>query len=61
MKVLIVDDDPAIASVVQFLLELDGHEVRLAMDGPGGLGSIFRSCLSWLITDIKMPREMGSN
>jgi DNA-binding response OmpR family regulator len=36
MKILIVDDDYGIAFSVQLMLEAEGHQVKLAMNGPEG-------------------------
>jgi hypothetical protein len=38
-RVLIVDDNVDSASSLQMLLELDGHEVAVAPDGPAGLNN----------------------
>ena len=59
MKVLIVDDDQAIASVVQFMLEYEGHEVRLAMNGQEGYLIYLQFLPDLVITDIQMPEENG--
>ena len=59
MKVLIVDDDRAIASIVQFILEEEGHEVRLALNGSEGYLSYLQFLPDLVITDIQMPGENG--
>ena len=59
MKVLIVDDDQAIVSVVQLMLEFEGHEVRLAMNGPEGYLIYLQFLPDLVITDIQMPGENG--
>jgi DNA-binding NtrC family response regulator len=59
MKVLIVDDDQAIASIVQFILEDEGHEVRLALNGPEGYLTYLQFRPDLVITDILMPGENG--
>jgi CheY-like chemotaxis protein len=59
MKVLIVDDNQAVASVVQFILELEGYEVRLALNGPDGYLTYMQFRPDLVITDIQMPGENG--
>ena len=59
MKVLIVDDDQAIVTVVQFMLEFEGHEVRLAMNGSEGYLIYLEFLPDLVITDIQMPGENG--
>ncbi len=59
MKVLIVDDDRAIASFAQFLLEYKGHEVRLALSGAEGYLIYLQFLPDLVITDIHMPGESG--
>ena len=36
-RVLVIDDDPTIRSLVQAMLEADGYEVVLAEDGQQGI------------------------
>ena len=59
MKILIVDDNQAVASVVQFMLELEGFEVRLALNGPDGFLNYIQFRPDLVITDIQMPGENG--
>jgi DNA-binding NtrC family response regulator len=59
MKVLIVDDNQAVASIVQIMLELEGHEVKSAQNGPDGYLTYFQFRPDLVITDIQMPGENG--
>ena len=59
MKILIVDDNQGVASVVQLMLELEGHEVRLALNGPEGYLAYLQFRPGLVITDIQMPGENG--
>jgi CheY-like chemotaxis protein len=59
MKVLIVDDNQEIASIVQTILEDEGFEIRTAMDGEEGFQVFLEFDPDIIITDIQMPRESG--
>jgi DNA-binding NtrC family response regulator len=59
MKVLIVDDDQTVASVVQLMLEFEGYESRLALNGPEGYLIYLQFLPDLVITDIRMPGENG--
>lgn len=39
-KILIVDDEPSIRSLVRDVLELEGHEIIEAPDGPSALALV---------------------
>ena len=59
MKILIVDDNQGVASLVQILLEIEGHEVRSALNGPDGYLAYLQLRPDLVITDIQMPGENG--
>ena len=59
MKILIVDDNQRVASLVQILLEIEGHEVRSALNGPDGYLVYLKFRPDLVITDIQMPGENG--
>jgi CheY-like chemotaxis protein len=59
MKILIVDDNQEVASVIQSILELETHEVRLALNGPDGYITYLQFRPDLVITDIQMPGENG--
>jgi two-component system, chemotaxis family, chemotaxis protein CheY len=54
-RVLVVDDDPAIRSVLAVGLRLAGMAVIEAEDGARGLGRALRSRPDLVVTDVKMP------
>jgi CheY-like chemotaxis protein len=60
MRVLIVDDDPAILRSLRDVLELDGHRIVTAGGGQDGI-DVFRSALACgepfdlVVTDLGMP------
>lgn len=58
--VLLVEDEEELASLLQRLLEEDGHQVTLARDGRGALERLAELCRAdtppdLVISDIKMP------
>jgi DNA-binding NtrC family response regulator len=58
-KVLVVDDNRLLASLIQEVLEDDGFEVRSANDGIAGYSAYLQFKPDIVITDIQMPRENG--
>ena len=59
MKVLVVDDNEALAGVIQGALEDSGLEVISAKDGLDGYDAYVRFEPDLVITDIHMPRANG--
>jgi DNA-binding response OmpR family regulator len=55
MRVLIVEDDEAIADLVQLELERRGLTVRCAYDGPSGLDAAEKFEPSVVVLDIMLP------
>jgi signal transduction histidine kinase/DNA-binding response OmpR family regulator len=57
--VLVVDDNKGAAAMLQLMLQMDGHEVRVAHDGPGAL----REARAWspevVLLDIGLPGMNG--
>jgi type IV pilus assembly protein PilB len=58
-RVLIVEDDRTITSVVQYFLELEGFEVIVAKDGLVGLEAAKRERPDVIVTDCNMPGMDG--
>jgi DNA-binding NtrC family response regulator len=58
-KILIVDDNEGLTSVLEVLLEFDGYEVRLAQDGSDGYLAYILFQPDLVLTDIRMPRKNG--
>jgi CheY-like chemotaxis protein len=59
-RILVIDDDPYVRSLLRRILELEGHEVAEAADGDAG-AALFRSAPADLvITDIIMPSGDGA-
>ena len=58
-KILLVDDEPNIRTVLTAVLENAGYRVDVAHDGFAALRSIQRSRPDLLITDLRMPNMNG--
>jgi CheY-like chemotaxis protein len=59
LEVLIVDDDPQIAEVLQQLLEDEGYVVAKEPDGRSALSRIERNPPDVVLADMRMPRLGG--
>jgi DNA-binding response OmpR family regulator len=55
IRVLIVEDDPATAQMVQFYLEREGLGVSIAGDGPAGESAVRQAPPDLAILDIMLP------
>ena len=58
-RVVIVDDNLDAANALRYLLENDGHEVRVATDGEAGLALAREFKPHFLLLDIGLPRISG--
>jgi CheY-like chemotaxis protein len=58
-RVLVVDDDKAIRSVIKTVLELEGFDVVVAEDGRRGIAAIQSHNFDVVIVDIFMPGMDG--
>jgi DNA-binding response OmpR family regulator len=59
-KVLIVEDDVHLRTVVRMVLERDGHEVIEARNGRDGLSVMAATSVSVVIADMRMPITSGA-
>jgi len=59
MRILVVDDEPAVRDAVDRALRLDGHEVTLAEDGRAALDALAAAPPDALVLDLLMPRVDG--
>jgi DNA-binding response OmpR family regulator len=58
-RVLLVEDDPDIAELVQFNLEREGYRVVVCSEGDEGLAEIIRSKPNLVILDLMLPKVDG--
>ena len=59
MKILIIDDEKAIRNTLKEILEFEGHEISLAVDGVEGLAMATADNYDVIFSDIKMPNMDG--
>ncbi|MGA2835516.1 MAG: response regulator transcription factor [Acidimicrobiales bacterium] len=55
MRILVVDDDPAVSGALQRALRLEGYEVTLAGDGPKALEEVAIRPPDAMVLDIGLP------
>ncbi|MBI1777870.1 MAG: response regulator [Proteobacteria bacterium] len=58
-RILVIDDESGIRSVIQTVLQREGHSVRCANDGKAGLAAFEQNKPDLVITDIIMPEKEG--
>jgi DNA-binding response OmpR family regulator len=58
-KILIVDDEPNIVVPLQFLMEQNGFDVRIADTGEAAIDMIARFCPDLVLLDIMLPGVNG--
>ena len=58
-RILVIDDEPAIRSVVRRVLEGAGHEFLEASDGEAGMRLLAEQRPDLVITDLFMPGQDG--
>ncbi len=58
-KILIIEDDLLISSLVQFRLKKDGYDTHLVSDGNEGMRAIDSLRPDLIITDVMIPFRSG--
>ena len=58
-RLLVVDDDPSVRALVRDVLELEGHDVELAVDGYAALRAVAASRPDCVVLDVMMPGMDG--
>jgi two-component system response regulator MprA len=59
MKILVVDDEPALRSSLERALGLDAYDVELAEDGNAALDRLAAAPVDAVVLDVAMPRLDG--
>ena len=60
-RILVVDDDPSIQEILRIILEKNGYDVHLAMDGEEAVQRFLDVQPDLVISDISMPKGDGFN
>lgn len=58
-KILVIDDEKAIADIIKFNLEKEGYSVETAYDGEEGMEAVKRYIPELVILDVMMPKKDG--
>lgn len=58
-RVVVVDDERPVLRLVRTVLEMDGHEVYEALNGPIGLGLVAAVSPEVVVLDVMMPGMDG--
>src|SRR5579859_7936691 len=59
MRILVVDDDPAVRRSLEHALRRDGYEVAVAADGAAALAEHARTPPDAVVLDVMMPEPNG--
>jgi len=58
-RVLIVDDEPNIVAALEFLLQKNGYEVKVAANGEAALAQLDAFEPDLVLLDVMMPKVSG--
>jgi DNA-binding response OmpR family regulator len=59
MKVLVVDDNKNMATIIRMMMEKKNHRVITANDGENGYAAYLQFKPDLVLTDIQMPKKNG--
>ncbi len=59
MRVLLIDDDPAVRGSIRRVLDLAGYEVVAAADGPEGIQQFTSEKIDLVLLDLNLPSDRG--
>ena len=60
-RILVVEDDPATREALRRVLELEGCDIELAVDGEKAVGAISQRRFNAIILDIALPKMSGTD
>jgi CheY-like chemotaxis protein len=58
-RILVIDDNPSVRMVLDYVLTSLGHAVIACADGPEGLAAAGRQEMDLILLDVDMPRMSG--
>ena len=58
-RVLVIDDDPSVRTVIRYLVESFGYACETAADGRSGLTRFDEGGWDLVLTDLEMPEVSG--
>ena len=59
VRILIIDDEPAIADNIAALLTAKGHKVATCLEGAEGVERVRKETFDLLLLDVMLPRMSG--
>ncbi len=59
MTILIVEDEPGIVAPLHFLMEQEGHDVRVVGDGAAVLPAVAADAPALVLLDVMLPSRDG--
>jgi len=60
LRILVIDDEPDLRTVITAMLGSDGHDVQTAANGAEGLALIGRNPFDLILCDLRMPEMDGA-
>jgi CheY-like chemotaxis protein len=58
-RILVIDDDELVRGTMQAMLQSDGHEAVLAVDGDDGIRQFQQQSFDLVLCDVFMPHKEG--
>jgi len=58
-RILLAEDEPTIAKLIEFKISKDGHDVTIARDGLQAMKCIDTEAWDLIILDVMMPGKTG--